>query len=166
MSRTAVAPRKQSLREVLSGKVRPRRTYRMALTDPEPAQQALADAQQEARLAVVRHGSESEQAGEAAAAVAAAQVAVDACWHQIVLYALPAPRFAALMREHPPTKEGRVRGDEWNPDTFQPALIAACAQDDDMTEQEWADELNSDRWPLGHRNALFAEALAVNVGTG
>jgi hypothetical protein len=45
------------------------------------------------------------------------------------------------------------------------ALIAACAVDSGLTEQEWAEQLDSDLWSQGERNALFNTALELNIGT-
>jgi hypothetical protein len=153
------------LRDALSRKRRPSRTYRMLLTDPQEAQTALEEAQAQARIVFLRQEAGSPDREAAEAEVLAAKRKLEACWHKVVLRGISAQRFTDLVAKHPPTRDGKLDGDQWNPETFQPALIAACAEDSDMTEQEWAAELDSDRWPLGERNALFAEALALNVGT-
>jgi hypothetical protein len=160
---TARKAKPASVRDVLARKVRPSRSYRFLVTDPTEAEQALAHAQHGLRIALL--GDDEKAKAAAHKAVEDARDALDGCWHTIRLVSLPAPQFTALLAEHPPTKDQRREGAEWNPDTFHPALIAACAQDEGLTAEQWAAELDSDRWSQGERNELFNLALDVNVST-
>ena len=93
-----------------------------------------------------------------------AQAALDACTWRIRFQSIPSEAFTALLELHPRTPE-QPSTHQWDPVTFQPALVAACAVDSDLTEQEWAAELGSERWSTGERNALFMQALAVNISS-
>lgn len=45
-------------------------------------------------------------------------------------------RWSNLLREHPPSGDQRLMGYDNNPDTFQPAAIAACAVDPPITLEQ------------------------------
>jgi hypothetical protein len=74
-------------------------------------------------------------------------------------------RITDLINEHSPTEEQKAEGADWNPDTFRPALIAACAVDAGMTAEQWAEELADDRWSVADRNELFRLPLDANLRT-
>jgi hypothetical protein len=150
-------------KDSLSRKLRPRRVYRMQVAEPTAAQlAALADARQTLRMALVT----SDRAGQVKAEKAekAARASLDTCVQEIVLHNVAPPRLAALIDEHPPSKEQQAEGAAWNPDTFEPALIAESAQELGLTAEQWAAELASDRWSLEERTEMFSLALEVNVG--
>jgi small-conductance mechanosensitive channel len=160
-SASAPSPRQ----DVLSRKRRRSATYVLELDDPAEAQAALSDVARRLNLAVALHGEDSEQVAELAPQLEQAQAAVDACSHTITLRALAGNRFRELVKAHPPTDEQKAERAEWNPDTFHAALIAACAEGEGLSEQQWAAALDSDDWSVGERNALFNLALQVNVST-
>jgi hypothetical protein len=149
------------LRAVLARKKHPSVTYLALLDDPGQAAAVLAEARAQCRIAKAT----GEDTTAAQAAVDEAQAQLDACWQPIVLRSIPAAQFTALVDEHPPTKEQKAEGAQWNPETFQPALIAACAQDAGMTAEQWTEELTSDRWSTAERNELFGKCLEVNLTT-
>lgn len=60
-----------------------------------------------------------------------------------------------LQSKHAPTSDQRVRGLQFNPDTFAPALVAACAKDPEMTNADAVDIWKSDAWSTGELNFLF-----------
>lgn len=149
--------------DVLSRKRRPTRTYRMAVDDPGPAEEALQRAQLELRTARLRR--DSEQVAAAQRAVNDATARLEACWERVQLKSIGG-RFLSLMREHPPTDEQKAEGAEWDPDTFQPALIAAATHDEfGMTAEQWTAELAGDQWSVADRNELFNLALDANVNS-
>lgn len=149
------------LRAVLARKNHPSVTYLALLDDPGQAAAVLAEARAQLRMAKAA----GEDAAPAQVAVDQAQAQLDACWQPIVLKSIPAAQLTALIDEHPPTKEQKAEGAQWNPETFQPALIAACAQDAGMTAEQWAHELTSGRWSTAERNELFGKCLEVNLTT-
>lgn len=60
-----------------------------------------------------------------------------------------------LQSKYPPTSEQRVRGMQFNPETFAPALVAACAADPEMTEEDAREIWKSESWSTGELNFLF-----------
>lgn len=162
MTKTASTP--LTFRERLARRTRPTTHADVLMADPTGPLEALGARRNAYTRAVLIHGQKSQQAEEALAAVQVAQAAVDACTLRLHFHSLPAAEFTALVAAHAPSKQGALRGDQWDPATFQPALIAACAVDAGMTPEQWTAELATDRWSLGDRNTLFSAALAVNVG--
>lgn len=159
MPKTSTAP---SLRDRLSKKCHPTATYLVLLDDPAEPAAALAAARQEVRLV---KAAGQEPTPELLVTVEEAEARVAACWQPIVVRSIPAEQLTALVAEHPPTKEQKTEAAQWNPETFQPALIAACAQDAGMTAEQWAHELTSGRWSTAERNELFGKCLEVNLTT-
>lgn len=150
--------RSASLRKRLADRPRPHITYPLLVDVDElqAAQQRLEQARQEWRQLVLR----GEDATQAQAAVDEAQAAVDGCYAQIVLRALPPEQYEELIAAHPPTEAQRAAGEIWNVDSFRPALLAGCA-DGDMTAEDWAAFL-AERCSQGERQELWVAALAVN----
>ncbi len=96
----------------------------------------------------------------------AAQAACDPYSEVLAVSAIPANEYDALVSEHPPSTDQREIGHVWNPDTFWPALLAACIGQnavDPMTEKDWAEW---GRIPgaaaSGEIGALFAICLSMN----
>lgn len=152
---------KPSLRAALKRKARPTVTYAALVGDPAQPAAVLADARQKLRMAAASGDDTAAQLEE----VRAAEADLERCWQPIVLQSIPAAAFMSLLAEHPPTKEQKAEAAEWNPETFQPALIAASAVDSGMNAQQWAEELASDRWSTAERNELFGKCLEVNLTT-
>jgi hypothetical protein len=75
----------------------------------------------------------------------------------------------ALVAAHPPTPEqeeadrDKPEGDRVmvNRAAFLPAALAICALESDLSEQDWAAELSSDRWTAGERLALFTAVVTA-----
>lgn len=83
--------------------------------------------------------------------------------------ALAPTEYDALLDVHQPTedqrRQARKKGDvvAYNPDTFKPALLAACCVDPPYGEDQWAQLWKSGQWSRAELDALFYTALGVNV---
>lgn len=69
--------------------------------------------------------------------------------------AISAHELDKLRAEHPPTVEQRAQGFSVNQDTFQPALVAACLTEPEMTYEEAKEMWTSEHWSTGELNFLF-----------
>lgn len=160
-----------SLRARLEAKRRVETHYDLALDDTTDVEVELAEARAALRLLEARHehghehpsGTDSpppvlDGLDAARTRLQAAEDAHAACFERIRFAALAAPDFEALIAAHPPIKDEH----RWNPVTFEPALVTACAQGD-MTEQDWTAFLASDRCSTGELAALFDAALRAQV---
>lgn len=153
--------RSASLKARLAGRQRPTLVYPL-LVDADAhveAVTALDEAVRAWRQVALRDDNDSERLA-AQSTVDAARAAVDACFEQIRLQAMPPAEYERLIAAHPPTDEQRGKGEIWNPDSFRAALLAACTAGD-MTEQDWAEFL-AERCSTAERQGLFVAALAVN----
>lgn len=167
-----------SQRDRLLTRTRPTIVYRL-LVDGEAvvaARAALAEAQHRERQVRLSSVGKRRDAAlrRARQAVVEAQAQVDACYEPIVLQALEPGELEALIAAHPPTPEqwraaeerAQQRGEQpdwpdWNPDTFRPALLAACAVEAGMTADDWAAFLRSNV-SAGEQAALWRAAMEVN----
>lgn len=75
-------------------------------------------------------------------------------------------RYDELVDEHPPTKEAKKEGAEFNADTFPPALVAESCVDPEMTNEDAVDIFASPDWNGAELRRLFFGALEVNTETG
>lgn len=66
-----------------------------------------------------------------------------------------------LQGKHTPTVEQRARGMVFNPETFSPALVAACLIDPEMSESEAREIWTSTEWSTGELNFLFETASTL-----
>lgn len=73
---------------------------------------------------------------------------------------LPRPDFVALTKAHPPTEEQAEDGQEWDENTFGPALISAASVDGMTVEN--ADELLT-TWATQEANNLFQAAYGPQL---
>lgn len=78
-------------------------------------------------------------------------------------------RVEDLILDHLPTDKQIQRAKdlgagrpEYNPDTFPPALVAACLVSPKFTPDEIADMYESEDWSGGELDALFGTAMRVN----
>jgi hypothetical protein len=129
-----------------------------------------ADAAFAAHEAAVRD-LEAEQAAQSRSVdLAAAQARVNETQEALAEYQeilqvspIPPSQYDELIGEHPPTDEQRARHYSWNPDTFGPALLAACIgqelpDSERMSEKDWI------AWAAGTASAGHAEyVLLVNT---
>lgn len=92
-----------------------------------------------------------------------ARTRVEGCYEDVRVRALPPADLEVLIGEHPPTPEQEAKGHAWNPDSFVPALLAACVESDEVwTEADWAEMTSKGVLALGEVNALFEAAQVVN----
>jgi hypothetical protein len=94
-------------------------------------------------------------------AVADAAAVLDACYEDVPVRAIPPVQYEALMGLHPPTEAQAEDGFRWNPDTFVPALLAACV-DMGLDEAEWAEMCTVGPLALGEAAELFETAVRIN----
>lgn len=155
---------------------------KQALTD---AERALAAARQEAGRAttsagmtLLREDIDARQAEleEAKGALADVEEELEPHMARFVFKAITAEEFEALKNEHKPTadqrKEASKAGEkmEWNPHTFQPALIAAACErvetasgkKEGLTEDEARQLWESPEWNVGLKNEMFNACLAAH----
>lgn len=153
--------RSVSLKQRLAGRQRPTLVYPLLVDGDRhvEAVAALDEAVRAWRQVALRDVEDAERAA-AQSTVDAARAEVDGCFEQIVLRAMPPADYERLIAAHPPTDEQRGKGEIWDPGSFRPALLAACAAGD-MTEQDWAEFL-AERCSAAERQGLYVAALAVN----
>lgn len=77
--------------------------------------------------------------------------------------------YEALVDKHPPTAEQRMKAKAsgfeniaWNPDTFPPALVAACLIEPDLAYEDVLGLWRSDDWNQAELQELLNAAIAVN----
>lgn len=73
----------------------------------------------------------------------------------LTFQAISSHELDALRAKHPPTVEQKANGFSVNQDTFQPALVAACLTDPEMTYEEAKEMWASEHWSHGELNNLF-----------
>jgi hypothetical protein len=132
------------LKDRLSARRRPTATYGLRIDDDTVAR---------AELGAARAAGDE-------ARIVAAQEAVEACYEQVTLTALPPAELEALIAAHPPPKESQVQK-AWNPVTFIPALLAASV-DSDVTEDDWAEYHRSGAMTTGEIADLFNAVWELN----
>jgi hypothetical protein len=133
------------LKDRLAARRRPTASYALRIEDDTTARSELAAA----RAA----GDESR--------VVAAQEAVEACYEQVTLTALPPVELEALIAAHPtPPKGTKI----FNPVTFIPALLAVSV-DSDVTEEDWSGYYTSGAMTAGEVADLFEAVWRLNYRT-
>lgn len=75
--------------------------------------------------------------------------------------ALGGSQWDDLITANPPTKEQRVDGASYNPNTFAPALLALVCQEPRLDEQEWTEIWNGGEWSKGELSELFWGAVGL-----
>jgi hypothetical protein len=154
-----------SLKADLSGRKRPSMPYSVQVTDPAEATTALQQAERMVRQAEIK--DDKAELKRCRTAVTRAKKTLAACFKVFEIVALEPDEYEDLIDEHPPTpgqieKAGKNPSEmpEWNDDTFYPALLAACV-DDDMTAEDWAAFLKR-QMSRGERRQLQYAVLAIN----
>lgn len=129
------------------------------------AREALSDAEMTLRIAQIgnedwnaqKAKSEEKKASEA---VDAARARWEATIERVQFQSISRADFEALIAAHPAKSD--ADDESWNVTTFRPALIAACAVDQSMTEEEWVEFLDSDAVSVGELGELYATVLMLN----
>lgn len=78
----------------------------------------------------------------------------------ILMRALPRIEYRALIDAHP----GEKKEDDWHPDTFPPALIAASCVEPEFTLEQ-ANEI-WEQWETEEASRLFLTAFYLNENSG
>lgn len=70
-----------------------------------------------------------------------------------------------LLAAHPPTAKQKKEDSAtpYNPETFPPALIAACASEPAMTVEQATEIWESEHWSRGELTTLFFGCMEVNA---
>ena len=76
------------------------------------------------------------------------------------------PRYEELVEEHPPTKDAKKEGAEFNDKTFPPALVSEACVDPEMSIEDAVDIFSSPEWNGAELRRIFFAALEVNTETG
>lgn len=143
-----------SLKARLKGAQPRTATHRLRIED---------DAKPRADLAAA-HESGDERAIEVARA------ALDTCYEQITLVAMPAQDWDCLVDAHPPADDKAKKYGAWcNPMTLLPAALVACVQNSDATEQDWAEYVVTGAMGPGDATALLDKLVSLHsreVGDG
>lgn len=79
----------------------------------------------------------------------------------IKFQALSPKEFDDLIAAYPPTPKQKTDGMSYNPDTFGPALVAACALEPKMTVAEVTAIIDSGTWSPGEVNTLTGGAMSL-----
>lgn len=157
-----------SLREQLARK----RAHTTSLTFPlgEQGEQAKAEldaAENAERLAsIVAKGEDAEQAVKRAEErTKKARRAYEKHSVTIRFRGLTEEERDALMSAHPPAEDQSDKPEDEqetvNRRTFLPAALAVCALDSDLSEEDWAAELGSDRWTAGEKASLLTAVITA-----
>ncbi len=77
--------------------------------------------------------------------------------------ALGSKEYDDLIAEHPPTAKQKKEDASWNPDTFAPALIAACSVDPKISEDDATKIWESESWSRGELMDLFVQIQQLNA---
>lgn len=77
---------------------------------------------------------------------------------EFVFAALSSLELDRLQAKYPPTAQQKLEGMAWNSQTFPPALVAACLQDPEVSEEEMTEIWQSGAWSTGELGTLFTTA--------
>lgn len=149
------------LRAALSAKRGNETSFDLTVADPTEAEAELERVSRDLRLAQLR----DDDLAEYEAAEQAAKDTLAACFFRLRFRNMPAHEFEALVGEHEASEEDAEQGEVWDREGLTPALLAACAVDSDLTAEEWATELASERWNAADKLAVYRAALDANIKT-
>lgn len=155
-----------SLLDDIKARELPSESYKLAKKDTTLAQAAYSAA----TMALRRLESKGEKKSTAAYKRAAKSVdetqqALDACYIELIVRALPADEYDALIDKHPPTEAQEAKAKEkseeivWNEDTFKPALLSASV-DGDMSADDWSAALK--KMTKAESRELWVMCLTLN----
>lgn len=153
------------MKERLRGRKRPQLSYplRIAeLKETQAAEEALKRAEVKLRLLERRSETDPADLESARQEHEAARDAVDECYQEIVVQALPPKEYEALADAIPEAEDKAARRD--SDEQFLHAVFVASVVGGDMSEEDWEAFVAEDV-STGERNALYDMANAVNAQT-
>jgi hypothetical protein len=174
-----------SKKDPVDSKRRRREVFRFEIDDPTDSLEELREAEAEEKLAAYRSEKDPDGAAAALDRLNAAKRAVDACFGQVTVQALP-PRLQLVFEqeiaerdsqqekahlaavkaaeeagEDPP--EPKVEEPSWDAASYEVRFIAACDVDGRSAER-WAEILQPDgNWTLEDRHALLQTCYQANL---
>lgn len=80
----------------------------------------------------------------------------------VKLKAIGSSAYDGLIAAYPPTTKQKKDGATYNPDTFAPALVAACLVEPTMDPEDAQALWESDEWSRGELTELFLAAVQIN----
>lgn len=95
-------------------------------------------------------------------ATATFSVYIDGEELEMKFQSIGAQAYDKLVAKNPPTNAQRVDGASFNMDTFAPALIAACALEPEISNDEAKAIWESEDWSRGELMVLFRNAVEIN----
>jgi len=169
--------RKPRLREALKKRTTKKTFYDIPQVEHEVAQKAAEDlvlaknTVRAAQFLQAREGKRDDIVEALAAAqreVEAAQQRVDDCFFRVWFVGMREDNFDALVNAHPPTDEQREQarkaGEEepiWNEDVLPFELLEHCAQESDLTAEQWREEIEG--WTRAEKAEILSRVLDCNV---
>jgi len=81
----------------------------------------------------------------------------------ITFQALGSKEYDDLIADNPPTAKQKKDDAAWNPDTFAPALIAACSVEPKISDDDALSIWSSDSWSRGELMDLFVQVQQLNA---
>jgi hypothetical protein len=81
---------------------------------------------------------------------------------QAKLRAIGSKKYDELIAQHPPTARQRKDGASYNPDSFAPALVAACMTEPVLDLEDAQALWESEEWSRGELTELFLAAVQIN----
>lgn len=89
------------------------------------------------------------------------KVQIDGDELEMSFAAISAHDLDRLQGQHVPTIEQKARGMAFNPETFAPALVAACSVEPKLSADDAKEIWESDAWSTGELNYLFDTVSAL-----
>lgn len=80
---------------------------------------------------------------------------------EVLFRAIGSHAYDELVAKYPPNKKQKDQGLTYDMDKFGPALIAACAVEPEMSEEDAKEIWESDAWNRGELMTLFMGAVQV-----
>lgn len=80
----------------------------------------------------------------------------------VKLKAIGSSAYDQLIAQYPPTPKQRKDGATYNPDTFAPALVAACMTEPALDLEDAQALWESSDWSRGELTELFLAAVQIN----
>ncbi len=81
----------------------------------------------------------------------------------VLFQAISSKAYDDLIASNPPTAKQKRDNAAWNPDTFAPALIAACSVEPEITPDTAEGIWTSDSWSRGELMDLFSSVVELNA---